>query len=255
MLPEPQIEQMTGVQLMQAFAPPPPLCVPLATEEWRGRYTRMTFAYQLRSWSDDETPPAWEDEDVIVTDIFPLTAFRLARLLWRKSKSTEEASIVTEIRREQVRWRWIWEVDSSPMAWRMVHIRWRLEERLTVNGTPSISWGDPEEHWWQGEEPEGYDVGDWTTWPGTEIVETPLPTVPEPPDPAAGINNTHEGQTFTDWLWPHRDVLALYPAYPFDGVESQFAPGFIPGAYGAAHEYGRPKSNGVFYGRPPMPLP
>ncbi len=68
-----------------------------------------------------------------------------------------------------------------------------------------------------------------------------------------GITNTNEGQTFMDWVWPHKTLLALYPQYPFDGMESLFAPGFIPGAYEPAHIYGRPKSNGKFFGRPPTP--
>ncbi|WP_009964082.1 hypothetical protein [Verrucomicrobium spinosum] len=253
MLDELLYAEITAADLLREWYPTPPLCVPLATGEWRAQYVHMIFVYQIRNWEDDETPPAWETLGVTVTDIFPLPFFRLARLLRRKQKLTEESDIVVTTQREQVRWRWIWQVGDHPMHWNMVHIRWRYEERLTVNGAPSTTWGDTNEHWWKGAVPEGYDPGINTTWPGTDWEETPLPAVPEPADPGVGITNSNEGQTWMDWVWPHRDVIALYPHYPFDGSNSLFAPGFIPGAYEPEHIYGRPKSNGVFYGRPPTP--
>ncbi|WP_256199161.1 hypothetical protein [Verrucomicrobium spinosum] len=143
MLDELLYTEMTAVDLLREWYPPPPLTVPLATGEWRARYARMIFVYQIRNWEDDETPPAWDTLDVTVTDIFPLITFRLGRLLWRKQKLSEESDIVTTTQREQVRWRWIWEIDDHPMAWRMVHIRWRYEERLTENGVPSTTWVAP----------------------------------------------------------------------------------------------------------------
>jgi hypothetical protein len=238
-------EELSASDILVEWSPDPerPLVATLPPLAWRPGIVRVRRLTQLREWDDDDPPPAFSPVgDGPVFQGEP----ELANILINKSTDVEGNVTLSEARWQR-RWRLCWQVPTDPMTWAFVHLRYRLKHILNeLEGSFTITYGDPVEIWWTGAVPVGYDPEDSETWPGTEWVEQAIPDCPPPPDPDPESALQNEATTVMEWLWP-KAGLFLDEYWPEGAL---FAPGVIPGAFEEAYVYQRPKSRGLFLGGP-----
>jgi len=215
----------------------------------------VVLLYQEKAWGgfDDEVDPEPEWGEEVLIDSSSLLDLHNRPLSSKSIKKEwvdevdEEPRVRVEYQFTKTRWRLAWPMpEHSPAAgWHFVHLRLR-EATVTIieSGEPGEPVGGPLlETWWQGEEPEGYDVGIEGTWPCTTLRTTEPPSVPDPSDPdeVVGDFRVNVAATRLGFLWPTPGWLENGGSTP--GPESGYQfPGFVPGGRGILGDWERPHS-------------
>lgn len=158
--------------------------------------------YLQRTWTSEETPPAWDPETFGQMALGPVVMAN-TELSWNTYHSAWDFELEEAVDLNiyiQVKWRWAWRLGELDSSWDYLHLRWKLGVHQSVDD--SMVEGDLVDLVWDRELPEGYDPEDPLTWPGTPWVDAAVPDVVSDPATEENTSVTHFATTNMRLKWP-----------------------------------------------------